>query len=96
MDKSGSRGDFQRFLVEKGRQQGMARRRRTSRRKKSSGAGFLRAVLLVLLLAAGAGAAWLVFEPFGPETETFVEIAPGSSFMRVGQQLEAAGIVRNR
>jgi UPF0755 protein len=74
----------------------MARRRRTSRRKKSSGAGFLRAVFLVLLLAAGAGAAWLVFEPFGPETETFVEIAPGSSFMRVGQQLEAAGIVRSR
>jgi UPF0755 protein len=74
----------------------MVRRRRTSRRKKSSGAGFLRAVFLVLILAAGAGAAWLVFEPFGPETETFVEIAPGSSFMRVGQQLEAAGIVRSR
>src|ERR1039458_6663474 len=74
----------------------MALRRRTSRRKKSSGAGFLRAVFLVLLLAAGAGAAWLVFEPFGPETETFVEIAPGSSFMRVGRQLEAAGIVRSR
>jgi UPF0755 protein len=56
----------------------------------------LRAVFLVLILAAGVGAAWLVFEPFGPETETFVEIAPGSSFMRAGRQLEAAGIVRSR
>jgi UPF0755 protein len=74
----------------------MVRRGRTSRRRKSSGAGFLRAVFLVLILAAGVGAAWLVFEPFGPETETFVEIAPGSSFMRAGRQLEAAGIVRSR
>jgi UPF0755 protein len=67
-----------------------------SRRKRGFGAGFLRAVFLILILAAGAGAAWLVFEPFGPETETFVEIQPGSSLMRVGRQLEAAGIVRSR
>jgi UPF0755 protein len=74
----------------------MVRRRRTSRRKKSFGAGFLRAVFLVLILAAGAGAAWLVFEPFGPESETFVEIAPGATTARIGRQLEAAGIVRSR
>jgi UPF0755 protein len=74
----------------------MARRRRTSRRKKGSGAGFLRTVFLVLILAAGAGAAWLVVGPFGPESETFVEIAPGSSTARIGRQLEAAGIVRSR
>ena len=74
----------------------MARRRQTSRRKRGFGAGFLRMLFLVLILAAAAGAAWLVFEPFGPTTETFVEIAPGSSFMRVGRQLEAAGIVRSR
>jgi len=74
----------------------MARRRGTSRRKRGSGAGCLGKVLLFLLLAAGAGAAWVVFAPFGPTTESFVEIAPGSSFMRVGRQLEAAGIVRSR
>ena len=34
--------------------------------------------------------------PFGPETETFVEVAPGSSAARIGQQLEAAGVVRSR
>jgi UPF0755 protein len=56
----------------------------------------LRTVLLVLILAAGAGAAWVVFEPFGPETETFVEIAPGATTVKIGRQLEAAGIVRSR
>jgi UPF0755 protein len=74
----------------------MARRKQTRRSKKRSGAGFLSAVFLILLLAAGAGAAWLVFAPFGPETETFIEIAPGSTTMRIGRQLEAAGIVRSR
>jgi len=53
------------------------------------------ALLLVLLVAAG-GAAWLVLTPFGPAEETFVEIAPGSSTARIGQQLEQAGVVRNR
>jgi UPF0755 protein len=55
--------------------------------------------LLVLLLVAalGAGAAaWLVMTPFGPETETFVNISPGSSAIRIGRQLESAGVVRSR
>jgi UPF0755 protein len=47
-------------------------------------------------LAAGVGAAWLVFAPFGPTTETFVELAPGTSTAKIGRQLEAAGIVRSR
>ena len=53
-------------------------------------------VLLVLILAAGVGVAWLVYAPFGPETETFVEIAPGATTVKIGRQLEAAGIVRSR
>jgi len=74
----------------------MAPRGRSNRRKKGSGAwGVLRLAFLVLLLAAGA-VAWLVLSPFGPETETFVEFAPGSSTAHMGQQLEAAGIVRSR
>jgi UPF0755 protein len=73
----------------------MAGRKRTSRKKKSSGvAGFLLTVFLVALLAAGAGA-WLVLAPFGPSTETFVEVAPGTSTARIGRQLEASGVVRS-
>jgi UPF0755 protein len=74
----------------------MARRRRTTRRKKSFGAaGVLRAALLAFLLAAGA-AVWLVFMPYGPQKETFVELAPGSSTLRMGQKLQAKGIVRSQ
>jgi UPF0755 protein len=74
----------------------MVRRRRSSRRKKNSGAaGIFLAAFLVLLLGAGA-VAWLVYTPFGPESETFVDLAPGSSTARIGRQLESAGIVRSR
>lgn len=74
----------------------MVRRRRTSRKKKSSGAaGTFLATFLVLFLAAG-GTAWLIFTPFGPAGETFVDLAPGTSTERIGQQLESAGVVRSR
>jgi len=58
-------------------------------------ARFLKAFFFMALLAACA-AAWFVLVPFGPQTETFVELAPGSSTTTIGQQLEAAGVVRNR
>ena len=45
---------------------------------------------------ASAGAAWLLLVPFGPETETFVEIEPGSSTLAIGQKLEAAGVIRSQ
>jgi len=74
----------------------MARRRRNSGQKKGSGAGgFLRVLFLFALLAGGA-AAWLVFAPYGPETATRVNVAPGSSAMAIGRSLEEAGIVRSR
>ncbi len=53
------------------------------------------AILLLVLCAAVAAGAWLVFMPFGPATETFVEIAPGSSSLHIGRQLQSAGIVRS-
>ena len=71
----------------------MVRRKRTARKKKGSG-GI--ALLLLLVLLAAGGAAWLILWPFGPSRETFVEIEPGSSTARIGQQLEAAGILRSR
>lgn len=74
----------------------MAGRKRKSRKKKRSfGAfGFLLAAFLLALAAVG-GAAWLILSPFGPTAETFVEVAPGSSSARIGQQLQAAGVVRS-
>ena len=51
--------------------------------------------LLALLVVAGFGA-WLIFVPFGPPTETFVELVPGSTSTRIAQQLESAGIVRSQ
>jgi UPF0755 protein len=73
----------------------MAGRKRYSRKKKSSGAArFLVGVLLLGLVAAGA-AAWLVLSPFGPTTEAFVEVEPGSSTTRIASQLETRGIVRS-
>lgn len=72
----------------------MPRRKRKSR-KKGHFAGTALLFLFVLILVA-AGAAWLELTPFGPAKETFVEIAPGSSTPRMGQQLEEAGVVRSR
>lgn len=74
----------------------MVRRRRKSRKKRSSGAvGVLLGILVAAVLAAGT-AAWLVLMPYGPETETFVDLAPGFSTMRIGRQLEKAGVVQSR
>jgi UPF0755 protein len=74
----------------------MARRRGTSRRKKSSGAAGVFWAFIVLLLVGAGALAWLVFMPFGPKTETFVDLAPGSSTIQMGRQLEAAGVVRSQ
>lgn len=74
----------------------MAGRRRTNGKKKGSGAA---GILLFLLLVAAIGAglaAWLVLVPYGPEAETLIDIAPGSSATRIGRQLEEAGVIRSR
>ncbi len=73
----------------------MARRTWKSRRKKGSRvAKFLLGVFLLGVLCAG-GLGWLIFAPYGPAAETFVDLAPGSSALRIGQQLQAAGVLRN-
>jgi UPF0755 protein len=73
----------------------VGRKRKSRKKEKSSAAPILLTAFLLALGAAGA-AAWLVLTPFGPSTETFVELAPGSSTTRIGSQLEAAGVVRSR
>lgn len=49
---------------------------------------------MAILGAAAAG--WAIFTPFGPSTETFVEIEPGSSSILIARQLESAGVIRSR
>jgi UPF0755 protein len=74
----------------------MARRRQKGGRRRGSGVA---GILLLLLLLTGflaAGAAWLVLTPYGPDTETFIAIAPASSATTIARKLEADGIVRTR
>ncbi len=71
------------------------RKRRGGRRKRSGAAGFLLGILFVMAVLAG-GAAWLILTPYGPDSETFVNIPPGSSVSAIGRKLESAGIVRSR
>jgi len=51
-------------------------------------------VTVLLFAAGGAGAAWVVLLPSG-DYGTLSRLRR-ASFMRVGRQLEAAGIVRSR
>ncbi len=74
----------------------MARRKPTSARKKGFGAAVFFLIILLLLLCAAGAAAWLLLTPFGPERETLVEIAPGSSTVRIGRELAQAGIIRSQ
>jgi UPF0755 protein len=74
----------------------MLSRKRKGRKKKRSGAAGAMLVILLLGVLVAAGAAWLVLTPYGPETETFVQIEPGSSMLAIGQKLEAAGVVRSQ
>lgn len=53
-------------------------------------------MIFVLGLVAVAAAGWAIFTPFGPSTETFVEILPGSSSTHIGRQLVASGVIRSQ
>jgi len=73
-----------------------SRRIRGKARKRGLGCGgFLLILFLFALLAAGA-AGWVIFTPFGPSTETFVDIPSGSSTARIARQLESEGVIRSR
>ncbi|HEY4009608.1 MAG TPA: endolytic transglycosylase MltG [Acidobacteriaceae bacterium] len=50
--------------------------------------------LLVLVLLGAAAVAFLFLMPYGPRTEQFVDIAPGTSTMEMGRQLKQAGVLR--
>jgi UPF0755 protein len=50
--------------------------------------------LLLLIVIAVAAVAFLFFVPYGPNTEQFVDIAPGTGTLEMGRQLKQAGILR--
>ena len=49
-------------------------------------------MLLVVALAAG----WLLFVPFGPRVETFVDIPSRTGTLGIGRALETGGVIRSR
>lgn len=71
------------------------RRRTTGRNVGSSWARTLLAVFVLFLLGLAGAVGFIVLTPFGPSTETFVEVLPGSSTVHIGRQLKEAGIIRS-
>jgi UPF0755 protein len=52
--------------------------------------------LLLLLVLAAAAIGYVMDAPYGPSTETFVDVAPGTSSKTIAAQMEKAGIIRSR
>jgi UPF0755 protein len=60
---------------------------------------FIGLLLLLIILVAFAGgvlATFYIYMPYGPSTETFVEIAPHTGTQAIATQLEQRGIIRSR
>jgi UPF0755 protein len=74
----------------------MASRRRSTGKRRGSWGRVVFAVFLLALLAAAGWGAFVMLAPYGPQTATFVEVIPGSSSMRIGRQLQEAGIIRSQ
>jgi UPF0755 protein len=52
--------------------------------------------LLVLVILAAAAVGFYVFLPYGPSSETFVDIAPGIGTAGIAEQLQQSGIIRSK
>ena len=52
--------------------------------------------LLVLAILAAAAVGFYVFLPYGPSSETFVDITPGIGTAGVAEQLQRSGIIRSK
>ena len=74
----------------------MVRRKWKAKKKRGSGAAGVLLWMFLLAFLAAAGLAWFTLTPYGPQSETFVELAPGSSTALIGKQLEDAGVVRSQ
>jgi UPF0755 protein len=52
--------------------------------------------LLLLILIGAAVVGYVIYTPFGPSKETFVDIAPGTGTQAIGAQLERSGVIQSR
>ncbi len=52
--------------------------------------------LLLLLMLMGCVAGYMVYMPYGPSAETFVDLAAGTGTQGIARQLEEAGIIRSQ
>lgn len=74
----------------------MASRRRTTAKNRGSAGRVVFALFLLAVLAAAGFCAFVMLTPYGPQKETFIEVLPGSSTMRIGRQLQEAGVIRTQ
>ncbi|HUY80727.1 MAG TPA: endolytic transglycosylase MltG [Acidobacteriaceae bacterium] len=56
----------------------------------------MRRLFLLLLIAAVATAAWLAMAPYGPSSQTFVEIPQGTPTGKIAALLQQSGVIRSR
>lgn len=51
--------------------------------------------LLVVVILAALAVGFFMYVPYGPKTETFVEIAPGTGTLGIARELQKDGVVRS-
>jgi UPF0755 protein len=73
----------------------MVGRKRKSIKKKSFSAALVLLTAFLLALGAAGAAVWLILAPFGPSTEIFVDVEPGSSTARIALELQTSGVIRS-
>lgn len=56
----------------------------------------MRRIFLLVVVLGMLALTWLIFSPYGPEHETFVEIAPGTSTRQISKELQEHGVIRSR
>jgi UPF0755 protein len=56
---------------------------------------FLGTLLLFVLIGAAA-AGYVIYTPYGPSSEVFVDILPGTGTEAIGAQLEKSGVIRSQ
>lgn len=55
----------------------------------------MRRLFLLLILAAAAAIAYCVLAPFGPSSQTFVDVPPGTSTRQIAVLLKQNGVIRS-